>query len=44
MPQFAYKARDIEGNLVKGAVGAPERGDFGYLGDMGRLPTALTEF
>ena len=31
MPQFAYKARDIEGNLVKGAVGAPDEGELAAL-------------
>ena len=31
MPQFAYKARDIEGNLVKGAVGAPDEGELATL-------------
>lgn len=29
--------------IFRAIYGAPERGDFGYLGDMGRLPTALTE-
>lgn len=29
--------------VFRAIYGAPERGDFGYLGDMGRLPTTLTE-
>jgi type II secretory pathway pseudopilin PulG len=30
-------------NIFRAIYGAPERGDFGYLGDMGRLPATLTE-
>lgn len=29
--------------IFRAIYGAPARGDFGYLGDMGRLPTTLTE-
>lgn len=31
MPQFAYKARDMEGNLVKGAMDAPDDGELAAL-------------
>ena len=31
MPQFAYKGRDIMGNLVKGAMDAPDEGELAVL-------------
>lgn len=34
--------RDVE-QIFKAIVGDPEKGKFGYLGDMGRLPATLTE-